>query len=104
VQEAIVECLCVKALRALDETDCSVLTVSGGVAANQYLRETLSRALASRGARAYYPRPEFCTDNAAMIAVAGLARLLAGQHDDLAIGARAHWALDSLPPLNLGPS
>jgi N6-L-threonylcarbamoyladenine synthase len=102
VQEAIVECLCVKALRALEETDCTVLTVSGGVGANQYLRESLGRALASRGARAYYPRPEFCTDNAAMIAVAGLARLRAGQHDDLAIGARAQWALDSLPPMNSG--
>jgi N6-L-threonylcarbamoyladenine synthase len=99
VQEAIVECLCVKALRALEATDCAVLTVSGGVGANQYLRTTLSQLLASRGARAYYPRPEFCTDNAAMIAVAGLARLRAGQHDDLAIGARAQWALDSLPPL-----
>ena len=99
VQEAIVECLCVKALRALEATDCQVLTVSGGVGANRQLRETLSRLLAARGGRAYYPRPEFCTDNAAMIAVAGLARLRAGQHDDLAIGAHAQWALDSLPAL-----
>jgi len=102
VQEAIVECLCVKALRALDETDCDVLTVSGGVAANEYLRATLPQLLASRGARAYYPRPEFCTDNAAMIAVAGRARLRAGQHDDLAIGARAQWPLESLPPVHAG--
>src|SRR5580658_3308550 len=100
VQEAIVECLCVKALRALEETDCQVLTVSGGVGANSYLRETLSRELGRRGARAYYPRPEFCTDNAAMIAVAGLARLRAGQHDDLAIGARAQWPLESLLPIS----
>ncbi len=99
VQEAIVECLCVKALRALQETDCDVLTVSGGVGANQHLRKTLSRLLASRGGRAYYPRAEFCTDNAAMIAVAGLARLRAGQHDDLAIGAHAQWELDSLPAI-----
>ena len=76
-----------------------MLTVSGGVGANRQLRETLSRLLAARGGRAYYPRPEFCTDNAAMIAVAGLARLRAGQHDDLAIGAHAQWALDSLPAL-----
>jgi N6-L-threonylcarbamoyladenine synthase len=99
VQEAIVECLCVKALRALEATNCDVLTVSGGVAANQHLRTTLAPLLASHGARAYYPRPEFCTDNAAMIAVAGLARLRAGQHDDLAIGARAQWPLESLPPV-----
>ena len=99
VQEAIIECLCVKALRALEATDCNVLTVSGGVGANRQLRDTLTGALASRGGRVYYPRPEFCTDNAAMIAVAGLARLRAGQHDDLAIGARAQWALDSRPPV-----
>jgi N6-L-threonylcarbamoyladenine synthase len=99
VQEAIVECLCVKAVRALEAVDCNVLTVSGGVAANRQLRDTLTRALASRGGRAYYPRPEFCTDNAAMIAVAGMARLRAGQHDDLAIGARAQWALESLPAI-----
>ncbi len=99
VQEAIVECLCVKAMRALEATDCNVLTVSGGVGANQHLRESLSRRLASRGGRADYPRAEFCTDNAAMIAVAGLARLRAGQHDDLAIGAHAQWALDTLPAI-----
>ncbi|HTY92637.1 MAG TPA: tRNA (adenosine(37)-N6)-threonylcarbamoyltransferase complex transferase subunit TsaD [Steroidobacteraceae bacterium] len=99
VQEAIVECLCVKALRALEETGCEALTVSGGVGANRHLRESLSQLLAGRGGRAYYPRPEFCTDNAAMIAVAGLARLRAGEHDDLAIGARARWPLESLSPL-----
>ena len=99
VQDAIVECLCVKALRALAQTGCTALTVSGGVGANQQLRADLSQQLASRGGRAYYPRPEFCTDNAAMIAVAGLARLRAGQHDDLAISAHAQWALDSLPAI-----
>ena len=42
----------------------------------------------------YYPRLEFCTDNAAMIAVAGLARLKAGEHDGLAIQSRAQWPLE----------
>ena len=56
-----------------------------GVSANRSLRSRLSRRGRRRGARVYYPRIEFCTDNAAMIAVAGLARLQAGQHDDLAI-------------------
>ena len=54
-------------------------------------------AAASEGVRVYYPRIEFCTDNAAMIAVAGLKRLQAGQHDGLAIEARARWPLESLP-------
>jgi N6-L-threonylcarbamoyladenine synthase len=48
----------------------------------------------------YYPRIEFCTDNAAMIAVAGLARLSAGQHDTLAITARAQWPLSELKDLH----
>ena len=57
----------------------------------------------SQGARVYYSRIEFSTDNAAMIAVAGLARLKAGEHDSLAIGARAQWPLESLPPVALSP-
>jgi N6-L-threonylcarbamoyladenine synthase len=99
VQEAIVETLNAKALRALQYTGLSVLVVSGGVAANRALRERLDAAVGRQGGRVYYPRFEFCTDNAGMIAVAGLARLAAGQHDGLAIEARAQWPLESLPPV-----
>jgi len=119
VQEAIVETLAVKALRALEQTGLDVLVVSGGVSANQRLRARLAEVVRHRGARVYYPRTEFCTDNAAMIAVAGLARLASGQHDGLApsglapsglahtasahgglpIEARAQWPLQTLPPL-----
>jgi N6-L-threonylcarbamoyladenine synthase len=100
VQEAIVETLTAKALRALDYTGLDALVVSGGVSANRALSERLSAAAGSRGARVYYPRIEFSTDNAAMIAVAGLKRLEAGQHDGLAICARAHWPLESLPAVS----
>ncbi len=96
VEDAIVDTLIAKSLRALQETDLQVLVVSGGVSANRTLRERLTRAVGARGARVYYPRIEFSTDNAAMIAVAGLARLKAGEHDSLAIGARAQWPLASL--------
>jgi N6-L-threonylcarbamoyladenine synthase len=99
VQEAIVETLVAKALRALEYTGLEVLVVSGGVGANRALRQRLEAAVGRRGGRLYYPRVEFCTDNAAMIAVAGLARLKAGQRDSLAIEARAQWPLESLPPL-----
>jgi N6-L-threonylcarbamoyladenine synthase len=99
VQLSIVETLTAKALRALEETDLDTLVVSGGVSANRSLRARLAEAARRQGARVYYPRIEFCTDNAAMIAVAGLARLQAGQHDDLAIQARARWPLESLQPL-----
>ena len=100
VQDAIVATLTVKALRALEQTGLDALVVSGGVGANRALRERLGRAATAHGARVYYPRPEFCTDNAAMIAVAGLARLKAGEHDDLAIRVRAQWPLDQLRPLD----
>lgn len=97
VQEAIVETLAAKAMRALDQTGLDTLVVSGGVSANKHLRSRLAETVGQRGGRVYYPRIEFCTDNAAMIAVAGLARLTAGQHDGLAITARAQWPLSELP-------
>jgi N6-L-threonylcarbamoyladenine synthase len=97
-QEAIVDTLVAKAVRALEHTGLDVLVVSGGVSANRQLRTRLAEELSRHGGRAYFPRIEFCTDNAAMIAVAGMARLKAGQHDGLQIHARARWPLDSLPP------
>ncbi len=99
VQEAIVETLVAKALRALEATGLEVLVVCGGVAANRLLRERLAREVHARGGRVHYPRLELCTDNAAMIAVAGLARLRAGEQDDLGIRARAQWPLESLRPI-----
>jgi N6-L-threonylcarbamoyladenine synthase len=104
VQLSIVETLTTKALRALEETGLDTLVVSGGVSANRSLRARLAEAARRQGARVYYPRIEFCTDNAAMIAVAGLARLQAGQHDGLAIQARARWPLESMQPLTPAPS
>jgi N6-L-threonylcarbamoyladenine synthase len=95
-QEAIVDTLIAKAMRALEETGLDALVVSGGVSANRTLRERMAAAAAKRGARVYYPRIAFCTDNAAMIAVAGLARLEAGQHEGLGIQARARWPLSEL--------
>jgi tRNA N6-adenosine threonylcarbamoyltransferase len=99
VEEAITGTLTAKALRALEYTGLSTLVVSGGVGANRALRAQLSAAAEARGARVYYPRIEFCTDNAAMIARAGLARLAAGQHAGLTIEARAQWPLAALPRL-----
>jgi N6-L-threonylcarbamoyladenine synthase len=99
VQEAIVETLMVKTLRALEHTGYEALVVAGGVGANRLLRERLSTAVARVGARVYYPRIEFCTDNAAMIAVAGMARLKSGAQEAPAIRARATWSLSELAPL-----
>ena len=101
LQEAVVDTLVGKCVRALEQTGLDALVVSGGVSANLRLRERLDKAAARCGARVYYPRLEFCTDNAAMIAVAGLARLEAGERDGLRIAARAQWPLETLrPPKN----
>jgi N6-L-threonylcarbamoyladenine synthase len=95
-ESAIVETLVAKTSRALVQTGHSRLVVAGGVGANQSLRERL-RSMASRqGVQVFYPRIEFCTDNAAMIAVAGLWRLKAGQGDGPAVRVRARWPLSEV--------
>jgi N6-L-threonylcarbamoyladenine synthase len=95
-EAAIVETLTVKTLRALESTGRERLVVVGGVGANRVLRERL-RAMAERtGVDVFFPRVEFCTDNAAMIAVAGLWRLKHGQSEGLPINARARWPLSAL--------
>jgi N6-L-threonylcarbamoyladenine synthase len=99
VQEAIVDTLVTKTLRALDETGYGSLVVAGGVGANRRLRERLAQAVARHGAKVFYPRIEFCTDNAAMIAVAGMARLKSGARESHAIRARARWSISELGPL-----
>jgi N6-L-threonylcarbamoyladenine synthase len=96
VQAAVVDTLVSKTLRALGETGYDALVVAGGVGANRLLRERLAQAAARQGAKVFYPRIEFCTDNAAMIAVAGMARLEAGRHETNAIRARANWPLSEL--------
>jgi len=95
-EEAIVETLAVKSGRALAATGAKTLVVAGGVGANTRLRVRLAEVAAAAGARTAYPRPEFCTDNAAMIALAGHARLVAGEHAGLAVVARARWPLEEL--------
>jgi N6-L-threonylcarbamoyladenine synthase len=97
-EEAVAETLAIKCERALEATGARTLVVAGGVGANRRLRAGL-HALGTRlGVRVAFPRPEFCTDNAAMIAQLGCRRLAAGEHDDLAIRARARWPMAALLP------
>ena len=97
VQDAIVDTLVGKTARALDATRLKDLVVAGGVSANRALRNALSAAARLRRAEIYFPRLEYCTDNAAMIAVAGMARLRHGDvARNLAIQARAQWPLTAL--------
>jgi N6-L-threonylcarbamoyladenine synthase len=96
VQQAIVDTLVAKTLRALEQTGYDALVVAGGVGANRSLRDRMAEAVTRQGIQVFYPRIEFCTDNAAMIAVAGMARLKAGFHEGPAIRARAQWPLAEL--------
>lgn len=96
-EEAVVETLTFKCRRALQETGIRTLVVAGGVGANRRLRERLRALADAEGGRVYYPRPEFCTDNGAMVAYAGYRRLLAGQQEALLIRATARWSLEELP-------
>jgi N6-L-threonylcarbamoyladenine synthase len=98
VQDAIVATLCAKALRALEFTGHQALVVAGGVGANRELRARLTREAAAVGAQVYFPRLEFCTDNAAMIAVAGMYRLRAHEQTLGGIEVRARWPLEELRP------
>lgn len=98
-QDAVVDTLAIKCLRALKQTGYHRLVIAGGVSANLHLRNVLEDRLAKVGGQVFYARQEFCTDNAAMIAVAGCQRLVAGQSDGLALAPRPRWSLDSLPPL-----
>ena len=92
-EEAIVETLAIKCKRALLQTESTRLVVAGGVGANLRLREKLHADAASMGTEVFFPRPEFCTDNGAMIAYAGALRLQAGQFQDLTIDAFPRWEL-----------
>ena len=97
-EEAVVDTLVIKCRRALEQTGAATLVVAGGVGANRRLRERMLAMGEREGARVVYPRAEFCTDNAAMIALLGELRLAAGQHDDFAIRARARWPMTELAP------
>jgi N6-L-threonylcarbamoyladenine synthase len=98
VQDAIVDTLCIKTLRALAATGHRELVVAGGVGANRELRARLGRELGARGGQVFFPRAEFCTDNAAMIAIAGLLRLRAGERSGTGTLVRARWPLTELRP------
>jgi len=74
-QEAIVDVLVAKSLYALEQTGLDQLVVAGGVGANRRLRERLDRGAAEQGYSVFYPEFEFCTDNGAMIALAGALRM-----------------------------
>jgi tRNA N6-adenosine threonylcarbamoyltransferase len=99
-QLAVVDTLALKCRRAIRQTGMKRLVIAGGVSANTSLRASLEVMVEKERAEVFYARPEFCTDNGAMIAFAGCQRLVAGQFDDSALKAMPRWPLDSLPAVN----
>lgn len=99
-QEAVVDTLAVKCKRALKETGHQRLVIAGGVSANTRLRSRLSDLAkdikGSNSLEVFYPKHQFCTDNGAMIAYAGLQRLKAGENDGDGFYTTPRWPLGDL--------
>jgi len=94
---AATETLMIKCRRALEQTGFSTLVVAGGVSANLTLRQTIDEMAKKLNINVHYPLPEFCTDNGAMIALAGHYRLVSGQRNDhFEILVKPRWNLEEL--------
>jgi len=94
-QQAAVECLIDRTRRALEAADgVTALVVAGGVAANASVRSALEELAENNGMPFVAPPLALCTDNAAMIAWAGIERLESGASDPLDVVARPRWPLD----------
>lgn len=93
-QEAVVDVLVEKTLRAAKRCGVKRIVVTGGVASNTRLRERMTRLASDSGMEARFPAPTLCTDNAAMIAMAGLPPLKRGEgRDFLGLNAVSRWPL-----------
>lgn len=98
-QQAVVDTILIKCKRALQHTGYKRLVMAGGVSANKQLRADLAEMMKSFGGEVYYPRPQFCTDNGAMIAYTGFLRLKHGEQTDLSVSVKPRWAMTELPSL-----
>ncbi|MGP1928566.1 MAG: tRNA (adenosine(37)-N6)-threonylcarbamoyltransferase complex transferase subunit TsaD [Arsenophonus sp. NC-WZS1-MAG3] len=98
-EDAVVDTLVIKCKRALEQTGSKRLVMAGGVSANRTLQLKMTESIKKIGGQVFYARPEFCTDNGAMIALAGMIRLKHGVNDSMNITVKARWPLVNLSPL-----
>jgi len=96
-QDAVIDTLTIKCKRAMEQSGYNTLVLAGGVSANRGLRQKLAQTAEQLGFELFYPRPEFCTDNGAMIAYAGYIRLKdkIPATSDLTFSATPRWPIDS---------
>ncbi|MCX7120537.1 MAG: tRNA (adenosine(37)-N6)-threonylcarbamoyltransferase complex transferase subunit TsaD [Gammaproteobacteria bacterium] len=94
-EDAVIETLMKKSERALAEMQSDQLVIAGGVSANEKLRDH-AHQLMKRGVKIFFPRREFCTDNAAMVAYNGFLRLSEGQYDSLDKDVMARWSISTI--------
>ncbi|MFC1494412.1 tRNA (adenosine(37)-N6)-threonylcarbamoyltransferase complex transferase subunit TsaD [Thermodesulfobacteriota bacterium] len=95
-QKAVFDVLVSKLVRAGLETCVSSVVLAGGVACNNTLREKLKEEAEQHGMKVFYPRPGYCTDNGAMIALAGYYRMMNGEHADQSIDVRSRYPIGDL--------
>lgn len=98
-QQAVVETLVIKCRRALKETGFNRLVIAG-VSANKQLRQDLAQLMQQLKGEVFYPQPQFCTDNGAMIAYTGFLRLKQGESQPLAIQVKPRWAMTELSAID----
>ena len=97
--EAVADTLKHKCERALKQTGMKRLVVAGGVSANTDIRNALQQLMQKMHGEIFFARREFCTDNGAMIAYAGMQRFKAGQIGDYTVKVHPRWPLTSLKAL-----
>ncbi|MGX2975474.1 tRNA (adenosine(37)-N6)-threonylcarbamoyltransferase complex transferase subunit TsaD [Ursidibacter arcticus] len=98
-QQAVIDTLIIKCRRALQQTGYKRLVIAGGVSANKQLRADLAELMQQLKGEVFYPRPQFCTDNGAMIAYAGFIRLKNGEQTDLSVSVKPRWPMTELPSI-----
>jgi N6-L-threonylcarbamoyladenine synthase len=99
-QESVVDVLTQKLVTATATAGVDTMVIAGGVACNQALRRSIEDIASERGLGFYYPRPAYCTDNGAMIALAGYHRMINGEHADLSVDVRSRFPIGDLASIN----